>query len=539
MANQTGTLTITNSTVLTNTARTNGGGIDNESTASITNCTFSGNAATSNGGAIYNGGGSLSVAECTISGNAESSNAGGIDNQATLTLQNSIVSANGATTNPDVAGSFTDLGNNLLGTALDTGSPPASDVFSNTPGLQTASSQDGGPTETMAIMPGSPAIKAGSVLSGGIPTTDQAGNPRPASGPIDIGAVQYLLVASITGTVFADLNGNGSQDPGESGIAGVTVYLDSLHNGQFSAFSDRSAVTDANGHYTIANLPVGSYTVREAAVPGSVNLTTPAGGGATVDLTMAALTASVDFGQIQSSGMLPIVSHPNLFKNDTSDPSISYIKSLYQAILDRLPGVLEYENWVGYLDSLGSVANSAARQDLANEIWNSQEHRVDEVLTYYQTLLGRSGVGDSGAVFWVHELEVGVGELAVARAIMSTAEYQNNTANNNTLFVQNLLGAFGVTGTTKVTISGSPLDLLAALNAGLLTRTQVVSYAVGSDQALLATVGATYQGYLQRTPGVDAGWAYWAEEIRINGVQYEGVAVFASAEYFHDIQANL
>ena len=347
-----------------------------------------------------------------------------------------------------------------------------------------------------------------------------------------------LFRSSVTGTVFRDLNGNGSQDPGESGVAGVTVYLDLNHSGQFVS-GDPSAVSDGSGNFTIGLLAIGSYTVREDAVPGSVSLTTPAGGSVGVNLTLVATTASVDFGQIQSSGMLPVAPHPNLFKNDTSDASISYIKSLYQAILDRLPGVLEYENWVGYLDSLGGVANSTARQDLANEIWNAQEHRVDEVLTYYQTLLGRSGVGDSGAVFWVHELEVGVGELAVARAIMSSAEYQNKTANDNSAFVQNLLGAFGVTGTTQVTIGGSPLDLRAALNAGLLTRTQVVGYAVGSDQALLATVGATYQGYLQRLAGADAGVAYWAEEIRINGVQYVGVAVFGSQEYFHDIQANL
>lgn len=39
-----------------------------------------------------------------------------------------------------------------------------------------------------------------------------------------------------------------------------------------------------------------------------------------------------------------------------------------------------------------------------------------------------------------------------------------------------------------MTVEGSPLDLLAALDSGLLTRSQVVGYAVGSDLALLATV---------------------------------------------------
>lgn len=550
VVNEAGTLSITNSTVEGNLAGTSGGGIDNQSTTSLANCTLSGNEAGSSGGALYNGSGSLSIADCTISGNSIWTNnasgfAGGIDNTATATLQNSIVSNNSAPISPDAAGGFTDQGNNLLGTALDTGSPPASDVFTNNPGLMPASRYDGGSLDTMSLFSWSPAIKAGSVLGGGIPTTDQLDDPRPTTGPIDIGAVQYLGVGSITGTVFDDLNGNGSQDPGEGGIPGVTVYLDMTHSGQLDAY-DPSAVTDGNGHYTFSGVQVGllgSYTVREQAFPGSANFTTPAGGSATVNLTTAAPTATVDFGQIQTGGALPVVTHPNLYKNNTSDAGISYIKSLYQAILDRQPGVLEYETWVEYLDSLGGVANIAARQDLANEIWNAPEHRVNEVDAYYQSLLGRSGVGDSGAMFWANELEAGVGELSVVQAIMSSAEYQNKTAGNNTLFVENLLGELGVAGGNKgpttITINGSPLDLLAALDSGLLNRTQVVSYAVASDQALLATVGVTYQGYLQRLPGVDAGWAYWAEEIRIHGVQYVGVAIFASPEYFHDIQANL
>ena len=49
----------------------------------------------------------------------------------------------------------------------------------------------GGPTQTMALLPGSPAIDAGSnaLIPAGV-TTDQRGLPRIVSGIVDIGAFE-------------------------------------------------------------------------------------------------------------------------------------------------------------------------------------------------------------------------------------------------------------------------------------------------------------------------------------------------------------
>ena len=49
---------------------------------------------------------------------------------------------------------------------------------------------NGGPTLTMALLPGSPAIDAGTVL--GAPATDQRGVPRPQGAGVDIGAFECL-----------------------------------------------------------------------------------------------------------------------------------------------------------------------------------------------------------------------------------------------------------------------------------------------------------------------------------------------------------
>ena len=54
---------------------------------------------------------------------------------------------------------------------------------------------NGGPTWTMALLPGSPAIGAGSATIAGVTTTDQRGVPRP-SNRIDIGAYEFLFAAA-------------------------------------------------------------------------------------------------------------------------------------------------------------------------------------------------------------------------------------------------------------------------------------------------------------------------------------------------------
>jgi uncharacterized repeat protein (TIGR01451 family) len=72
----------------------------------------------------------------------------------------------------------------------------------------------------------------------------------------------YRNDASIGDCVWNDRNANGVKDPGEPGIEGVLVYIDSNGNGGFDQGSERFAITDVNGYYLIDNLPAGSYSVR-------------------------------------------------------------------------------------------------------------------------------------------------------------------------------------------------------------------------------------------------------------------------------------
>jgi hypothetical protein len=60
---------------------------------------------------------------------------------------------------------------------------------------------NGGPTLTMALLPGSPAINAGDPAD--TPSTDQRGVPRPQGAGVDIGAYEYQFnIPAITGARF-------------------------------------------------------------------------------------------------------------------------------------------------------------------------------------------------------------------------------------------------------------------------------------------------------------------------------------------------
>ena len=106
------------------------------------------------------------------------------------------------------------------------------------------------------------------------------------------------VVPDITGTKFADVNGNGVFDSTESGLAGVYIYLD-LDGDDRPDLGEPSAITDANGNYTIDFPAAGTYTIREVVEPGFVQ-TFPSGGEHTVSFNGIALTDNYDFGNLPS-----------------------------------------------------------------------------------------------------------------------------------------------------------------------------------------------------------------------------------------------
>jgi predicted outer membrane repeat protein len=251
------TLTITDSTFNGNSAAYQGGAINAFGTTTITSTTFSGNTATTYGGgaiyfegaltvsdstfsdnsAAYGGGivdtGSATVTNSTFSGNsAANGEGGGIANYDTLTVTNSTFSGNTATayygggiygypsssatlTNTILAGStpggdcygiFTDNAGNIAddntcGFSAANHSLAGTDPQLDPNGLQ----NNGGPTQTIALLPGSVAIDAATCLQ----STDQRGFPRPDSGDsacdsgayeVQAGPASPTTTATYTGT---------------------------------------------------------------------------------------------------------------------------------------------------------------------------------------------------------------------------------------------------------------------------------------------------------------------------------------------------
>lgn len=145
----------------------------------FTNCTFARNRASA-GGVVYSYSSDVSFSHCTVSGNWNSRFEANITSKdtsgpATLNLKLTIVSGN--------------TGGLVLGYSY---SPNDYNFFALT-NIGLGPLQDnGGPTQTMALLPDSPALNAGDPNYHGPPTTDQrgAGFPRVSGGRIDIGAYE-------------------------------------------------------------------------------------------------------------------------------------------------------------------------------------------------------------------------------------------------------------------------------------------------------------------------------------------------------------
>jgi CSLREA domain-containing protein len=188
-----GNLSVTSSTLSGNSA-INGGGIANEGSLIVTNSTLSGNSATTAGGGIANGGYLLAL-NSTLSGNS-ASNGGGIINYTTLNYANTIIanSTSGGDCYND--GGTMGLNNTNL---VENGSCSA--TLSGDPKLG-ALANNGGPTQTMALLAGSPAIDAGNnaVCSADPDNLDQRGVTRPQGSRCDIGAYEAGGIKVIVST---------------------------------------------------------------------------------------------------------------------------------------------------------------------------------------------------------------------------------------------------------------------------------------------------------------------------------------------------
>lgn len=98
--------------------------------------------------------------------------------------------------------------------------------------------------------------------------------------------------STLTGTVFKDVNANGTREGGDTPIANVTIVARDVSNTIVA-----TTTTDANGTYTFVGLPAGNYTIEETQ-PAGYGSSTPNAVSVTVG---AGNSAGADFGETTSS----------------------------------------------------------------------------------------------------------------------------------------------------------------------------------------------------------------------------------------------
>lgn len=315
-----GTVTIERSTLAADSAGKEGGGIANASTLTVINATIANNSAALGAGLYTDD--ALTAINTTIADNTASGGpgSGGGLNTATsrlASLYNTIVALNTDGTGTGapaddisgtVGGSFNVIGTGGSGGLTNT---EGNHVGVANPVLGILAS-NGGPTETIALLPGSPAIGAGSdsISSVTVPATDQRGVVRPTTS-IDIGAFQdqgFTLTIVSGGspqstpvnTAFAHaLTVDVSSAAGDP-VAGGVVTFAAPSSGATARLSGETATINSAGDASVtavANATAGSYGVAAStsgAAPAALFALTNTSSGPSLLATKTVLTSSLN-----------------------------------------------------------------------------------------------------------------------------------------------------------------------------------------------------------------------------------------------------
>ena len=297
-------------TLADNTSTRNGGAISNYGAMMLMQCTLSDNHAENHGGAILNDS-SLALDQCTLSRNSAANTGGAVFHTSSfypLTAANSIIAGNTAVylaadiRNFGAGGPVTGSGANLIGSnstvegSFPSG-PLAGTFFNPLNPLLAPLAAYGGPTQTMALLPGSPARNA---AAGSLATSDQRGFPM--VGTPDIGAYEAgtfgdfeAWAIETTGTALA-FSVDGEKDGAVNGLeyalrrnpatsdTPLSPMLSGTAGAHLFAFRYRAAardlryivqrstdLTNGNGWLEIYRFDTSTGVITETSVTGDEN----------------------------------------------------------------------------------------------------------------------------------------------------------------------------------------------------------------------------------------------------------------------------
>ncbi len=290
-----GSVTLTNDTLSGNYAQGGSGGQGGNANLSVGNGGNGGNGSNATAGGLYIGNATITLANTLIATNQVMPGAGGAggaegSNGALNGAHNGSSGSAGSASDSDISGNVTSSDGDLIGNGSGSNLSNGSNVgigeiedlvgtAANPINPQLGPLQNnGGPTQTMALLSGSPAIGAGDPNAPGVPATDQRGYSRIDGINIDIGAFEYGASPASTDLSVSDYA------PVGVAAGGQITYTVTVTNNGPSAQSNVTLTDSLSANTTDAGL----------AMPGGWggwSATTPFGDGGTVTAWIASLAS--------------------------------------------------------------------------------------------------------------------------------------------------------------------------------------------------------------------------------------------------------
>jgi subtilisin family serine protease len=204
----------------------------------------------------------------------------------------------------------------------------------------------------------------------------------------------------------------------------------------------------------------------------------------------------------------------------SNNPDLSFVEELYHDVLGRAADSTALGNWTALL------ALGVSRQQVAQTIWFSAEHRGREVDQYYATYLHRSA-DTAGRAAWVNLFLAGAGEAEVLGSFLTSAEYQGQHASDSAW-----VGSLYADILGRRANPAEQATWKQALQAGV-GRLQLVESLLGSAEEYRQALTAAYQAFLHRTPRASEG-AAWEVAFAEGQIALAEVAttILNSAEYY-------